>query len=138
MKKVIRKILKEENENMVEKVKNSFNTLMFIIETNVNKNIIEDIKLDNIFYGEKYGNIEGLIKVKSYSEDPDVGSFTNIINKVDDELYNVIKNYEFNKEGVLKKNQEDTYLMFLFKSCKWDWDTNEIFMEYFLMQEEFR
>lgn len=136
---IIKKILKEENENTKEKIKSSFQTLMYIIESNIQRGFIREITLEKVNFYDKFGTIEGFINVKAYCDDPDVGDFTSTVDEIDTKLYEVIKNYEFNKDGALIKNQEkDTYLMFLFKSCQWDWGTNELHMSYAIIQEEFR
>lgn len=139
MKEVIKKILKEENENTKEKVNTSFQTLLYIIESNTNNKFIEEVSLEKVNFYENYGTIEGFINVKSYCEDPDVGAFTRIVDEIDTELYSIIKKYEFNRDGSLKKHQErDVYLMFLFSGCQWDYRTNELHMKYILIQDEFR
>lgn len=139
MKEVIKKILKEENQNTKETVKKSFQTLLFIIESNIQKGFVDEITLEKVNFYDQYGTIEGFINVKAYSEDPDVGAFTHIVNQIDDKIYGVVKNYEFDRNGTLKKIKEsDRYLMFLFKSCQWDWGTNELHMKYALIQDEFR
>lgn len=139
MKEVIKKILKEENENTKETVKTSFQTLLYIIESNTNNKFIEEVSLEKVNFYENYGTIEGFINVKSYCEDPDVGSFTRIVDEIDTELYSIIKKYEFNRDGSLKKHQErDVYLIFLFSGCQWDYRTNELHMRYVIVQDEFR
>lgn len=139
MKKVIRKILKEENENMKEKVKTSFQTLLYIIESNIQRGFIKEVTLENAIFDDRFKTVEGSINVKAYCDDPDVGAFTSIVDEIDTKIYGVIKNYEFDRDGSLKKNQEkETYLMFLFKSCQWDWGTNELHMGYAIIQDEFR
>lgn len=139
MKEVIRKILKEDNENMKEKIKSSFQTLLYIIESNTNTKFIEEVSLEKVNFYDNYGTIEGFINVKSYCEDPDVGSFTRIVDEIDTELYSIIKKYEFNRDGSLKKQQErDAHLIFLFSGCQWDYRTNELHMKYVLIQDGFR
>ena len=139
MKEVIKKILKEENENTKETVKTSFQTLLYIIESNTNNKFIEEVSLEKVNFYENYGTIEGFINVKSYCEDPDVGAFTRIVDEIDTELYSIIKKYEFNRDGSLKKHQErDVYLIFLFSGCQWDYRTNELHMKYVIIQDEFR
>ena len=139
MKEVIKKILKEENENTKETVKTSFQTLLYIIESNTNNKFIEEVSLEKVNFYENYGTIEGFINVKSYCEDPDVGAFTRIVDEIDTELYSIIKKYEFNRDGSLKKHQErDVYLIFLFSGCQWDYRTNELHMRYVIIQDEFR
>lgn len=138
MKEIIRKVLKEDNENMVEKLKQSFQTLLYIIEANKKGGFIEELKLENVFYHEKTKTIEGKISVKSYCEDPDVGVFTHSVDKVDTELYRIVRQYEFGLDGKLNKTPgEDTYLMFLFTKCEWDSQTSVLRMEYFIHQDEY-
>jgi hypothetical protein len=127
-------------ENKLETIKNSLNTLVYILESNVNKNIIEEIELGKVSYYERFNTFEGIIRIKTFCEDPDVGSFNSIVNKVDDELYNTIKEYHFNSNGTLKKRQgsDDNYLMTLFIGCKWEnMGDNGLYMTYHLMQDEF-
>lgn len=126
-------------ENTEEKVKTSFQTLLYIIESNIQKGFIKEVTLEKVNFYDKFGTIEGFINVKAYCDDPDVGAFTSTANEIDTKLYGVIKNYEFDRDGSLKKKQEkDTYLMFLFSGCQWDWGTNELHMKYALIQDEFR
>jgi hypothetical protein len=127
-------------ENKLETIKKSFNTLVYVLESNVNKGIIEEIVLGNVSYYEKFNTFEAIITIKTYCEDPDVGSFNYITNKVDDELYGVIKHYVFNSDGELKKLQDDdnNYLMTLFVGCKWEnMGDNGVYMTYHLMQDEY-
>ena len=127
-------------ENKLETIKNSLNTLVYILESNVNKNIIEEIELGKVSYYERFNTFEGIIRIKTFCEDPDVGSFNSIVNKVDDELYNTIKEYHFNSNGTLKKRQvnDDNYLMTLFVGCKWEnMGDSDLYMTYHLMQDEF-
>jgi hypothetical protein len=127
-------------ENKLETIKKSFNTLVYVLESNVNKGIIEEIELGKVSYYERFNTIEAIITIKTFCEDPDVGSFNSIVNKVDDELYNTIKEYHFNSNGTLKKRQgsDDNYLMTLFIGCKWEnMGDNGLYMTYHLMQDEY-
>jgi hypothetical protein len=127
-------------ENKLETIKNSLNTLVYILESNVNKKIIQEIELGKVNYYERFNTFEATITIKTFCEDPDVGSFNSIVNKVDDELYNTIKGYQFNSNGTLKKRQvgDDTYLMVLFIGCKWEnMGDNGLYMTYHLMQDEY-
>lgn len=127
-------------ENKLDKIKNAFETLVYIVESNVNKKLIKEIELDKVNHYERYNTIEATITIKTTCEDPDVGSFTNVVNKVDDEIYNAIKQYHFNSNGTLKKRQvgDDTYLMVLFVGCKWEnMGDSGLYMTYHLIQDEF-
>ena len=127
-------------ENKLDTIKNSFNTLVYILESNVNKKLIQEIELGKVNYYEKYNTFDTTIIIKTICEDPDVGAFNYIINKVDDELYNIIKQYDFNSNGTLKKTQvgDDNYLMTLFVGCKWEnMGDNGVYMTYHLMQDEY-
>ena len=127
-------------ENKLDIIKNSLNTLVYILESNVNKNSIQEIELGNVNHYERYNTIDATITIKTFCDDPDVGSFTSIVNKVDDELYNTIKQYHFNSNGTLKKRHEidDNYLMVLFIGCKWEnMGDSDLYMTYHLMQDEY-
>ena len=127
-------------ENKLDIIKNSLNTLIYILESNVNKKLIQEIELGNVNHYERYNTIDATITIKTFCEDPDVGSFNYIINKVDDELFRVIREYHFNPNGTLKKRHEidDNYLMVLFIGCKWEnMGDNGLYMTYHLMQDEY-
>jgi hypothetical protein len=127
-------------ENKLEKIKNSFKTLVHILESNINKGIIDEIELGNVSYYEKYNTIEAIITIKTFCEDPDVGAFNYAIDKADTELFKAIKHYVFNSDGELKKLQDDdnNYLMTLFVGCKWEnIGDNGVYMTYHLMQDEY-
>jgi hypothetical protein len=127
-------------ENKLETIKNSLNTLVYILESNVNKKLIQEIELGSVNHYERYNTFEATITIKTFCEDPDVGSFNSIVDKVDTELYTAIKQYHFNYDGTLKKRQvnDDTYLMVLFVGCKWEnMGDNGLYMTYHLMQDEF-
>ena len=127
-------------ENKLDTIKNSLNTLVYILESNVNKKLIQEIELGNVNHYERFNTFEATITIKTTCDDPDVGSFNSIVNKVDDELYDAISQYELNSNGTLKKRQvgDDIYLMVLFIGCKWEnMGDNGLYMTYHLMQDEF-
>ena len=41
-------------ENKLDKIKNAFETLVYIVESNVNKKLIQEIELDRVNYDERY------------------------------------------------------------------------------------
>ena len=127
-------------ENKLDKIKNSLKTLVYILESNVNKKLIQEIELGNVSHYERYNTFDATITIKTVCEDPDVGSFNSIVDKVDTELYNIIKQYDFNSNGTLKKTQvgDDNFLMVLFVGCKWEnMGDSDLYMTYHLMQDEY-
>ena len=114
--------------------------MVYILESNVNKKLIQEIELGKVNYYEKYNTFDTTITIKTICDDPDVGSFNSVVDKADTELYNAIKQYHFNSNGTLKKRQvgEDTYLMVLFIGCKWEnMGGSDLYMTYHLMQDEY-
>ena len=127
-------------ENKLDTFKNSLNTLVYILESNVNKKLIQEIELGTVKYYEEFNTLNTSITIKSFCEDPDVGVFNSVVDKVDTELYNVIRQYDFNSNGKLKraKKSEGSYLMVLFVGCKWEnIHNNDLYMTYDLMQDEY-
>ena len=127
-------------ENKLDTFKNSLNTLVYILESNVNKKLIQEIELGTVKYYEEFNTLNTSITIKSFCEDPDVGVFNSVVDKVDTELYNVIRQYDFNSNGKLKraKKSEGSYLMVLFVGCKWEnMGDSGLYMTYHLMQDEF-
>ena len=132
--------LSEQPEDKISKVTNSFNTLTYIIESNIKNPDINSLSIEKVHYFEKYNTVEASLKINALCEDPDVGVFTKIVDSIDTDIYNIIRNYEFNKEGTLVKSpQGDSYLMFLFDSCKWSAVGDaELIMTYHIVQDEYR
>lgn len=132
--------LYEQPEDKISKVTNGFNTLLYIIESNIKNSNINSLSIGKVRYFEKYNQLEASLTINAWCEDPDVGAFTHILNSIDTDIYNIIRNYEFNKEGTLvKSSQRDSYLMFLFDSCKWSAVGDaELKITYHIAQDEFR
>jgi len=132
--------LSEQPEDKLSKITNSFNTLLYIIESNIKNGNINNLSIDKVRYFEKYNQVEASLTINAWCEDPDVGVFTKIVDSIDTDIYNIIRNYEFNKEGTLVKSpQGDSYLMFLFDSCKWSAVGDaELIMTYHIVQDEYR
>ena len=127
-------------ENKLDTIKKSFETLVYILESNVNKKLIQEIELENVNHYERFNTFEATITIKTTCEDPDVGSFNSVVDKADTELFNLLKQYEFNSNGKLKKSQKNNgaYLMVLFVGCKWEnMGDSDLYMTYQLMQDEF-
>lgn len=127
-------------ENKLDTFKNSLNTLVYIVESNINEELIQEIELDKVNYDERYNTVEATIIIKTTCEDPDVGAFNHIVDKADTELFNVITQYDFNSDGKLKRTKkgEGTHLMVLFVGCKWEnMGDSGLYMTYHLMQDEY-
>ena len=138
MKEMIRKILKEEGEGLKERFIKNMKSLEYLIQSNIKTNIIEELEFVDIRFYEKYKDISATIKVKSFSEDPDFGSFTYQLNKVEDELFRVIKNYEFLMNGKLNKVDNDSYFMMFPIKVNWESGSGDLFIEFYLHQDDFR
>ena len=138
MKEMIRKILKEEGEGLKERFIKNMKSLEYLIQSNIKTNIIEELEFVDIRFYEKYKDISTTIKVKSFSEDPDFGSFTYQLNKVEDELFRVIKNYEFLMNGKLNKVDNDSYFMMFPIKVNWESGSGDLFIEFFLHQDDYR
>jgi len=132
--------LSEQPEDKISKVTNSFNTLTYIIESNIKNPDINSLSIEKVHYLEKYNTVEASLKINAWCEDPDVGVFTKIVDSIDTDIYSILRNYEFNDEGTLVKSpQGDSYLMFLFDSCKWSAvGDGELIMTYHIAQDEYR
>lgn len=139
MKQIIRKILKEEGDDKQERFIRSAKKLGFILETEVNSNIITDIEITNIHYTPKYNEISGDILITSWCEDPDLFEFTNQLKLVDKEMDKVLLNYQFSSNGSFnKKKGKYNNMMWYFVGCEWMAEGNYILkMKYYFRQEEY-
>lgn len=136
----MKKRLFEQPEDRLSKTSNGFNTLTYIIESNIKNKNINSLSIDKVRYFEKYNQVEASLVINAWCEDPDVGSFTHIIDSIDTDIYNIIRNYEFNQEGkLIKVPEKDSYLMFMFDSCNWSAiGDSELIMTYHIVQDEYR
>ena len=131
--------LYEQPEDKISKVTNGFNTLIYIIESNIKNSNINSLSIGKVRYFEKYNQLEASLTINAWCEDPDVGAFTHILNSIDTDIYNIIRNYDFNKEGTLVKSPESGNLMFLFDSCRWSAIGDaELIITYHIAQDEYR
>lgn len=137
MKNHIKKILKEEGEGIKERFLRNMKSLEYIIQSNVN-NDIEEIEFVNVEFYERYKDITATIKVKSYCEDPDIYELSTQMKKVEDKIYQIIRKYEFSKNGKLNKVDGDSYLMFYAIKVNWESRSGDIFIEFYLHQDDFR
>jgi hypothetical protein len=134
----MRRLIKE-NEDRKKRIEESMQTLIYIIETNKKSKFIESIELDYVNFYERYNTIEGGIKVKGWCEDPDLGEFSKILKEIDNDIYRVVQDYEFDKEGNIKRCPEgDTYLMFMAESVNWSMRDNNIEIGFHIVQDDFR
>ena len=139
MKKIIKKILKEEGEGLEERFIRSAKKLGFILETEVNSNLITDVEINNIHYSPKYNEILGDILITSWCDDPDLLQFTNQLKEVDEEIDKVLLNYQFSSNGSFnKKKGQYNNLMWYFIGCEWSTEGNYILkMKYHFIQEQY-
>jgi hypothetical protein len=122
-------------ENKLENAKKSFQTLGYITETNSKR--IKEILVSDISYDERWGQFECVFEVTTDSEDPDIGAFTNDIDRCDTELYTTIKEYEFKTNGTLKKSKNG-YLQMMFIGCNWNLtNSTNATLKYQIMQDEY-
>ena len=138
MKEMIRKILKEEGEGLKERFIKNMKSLEYLIQSNIKSDIINELEFVDIKFYEKYKDISTTIKVKSFSEDPDFGSFTDQLNRVEDELFRVIKNYEFLMNGKLNKVNGDSYFMMFPIKVNWESGNGDLLIEFYLHQDDYR
>lgn len=138
MKKLIKKILKEQDEELKERFLLSMRSLQYIIESLIKSRSIEEIEFVDIEFYEKYKSISAAIKVKSYCEDPDFGELTSRMNEVENEIYRVLKNYEFSVDGKLKKVDGGSFIMMFPVKVNWESGNGDLLIEFYLQQDDFR
>ena len=139
MKQIIKKILKEENENLKERFVRSAQKIAWILQSNVDSSLITNIETANINYIDRSNEIEGELLITSWCEDPDLLSFTNQLKLVDKELSTVLLNYTFTSNGSFgKKKGKYNNLMFWFIGCEWSAGGDySMKMKYQFVQEEY-
>jgi hypothetical protein len=139
MKQIIKKILKEENENLKEKFIRSAQKIAWILQSNVDTSLITNIETANINYISRSNEIEGELLITSWCEDPDLFSFTDQLKIVDKELSTVLLNYTFTSNGSFgKKKGKYNNLMFWFIGCEWSAGGDySMKMKYQFVQEEY-
>jgi len=133
----MRRLIKEENKK--ERIAESMQTLIHIIEVNKKSKFIETIELEHVNFYEKYNTIECDIIVKGWCEDPDLGELSHILKEIDNDIYQIIRDYEFDKEGNIKRcPPNDTYLIFMAESVNWSMRDNSIEIGFHIVQDDFR
>ena len=134
----MRRLIKE-NENKKEKVADSIQTLLHIVEANKKSKFIESLELGDVYISDRYDTIECDIKVMGWCEDPDLGELTKVLKDIDNDMYNIIRDYELDKEGNIKKCPEgDTYLMFMAIGVNWSMSNQDVILRFHIVQDDFR
>ena len=142
MKKLIRHILKEEEENNLEqRFKNSMQKLQYIFESQVSSDI-DSVVISEIKFDPKFNYIEGKLTVKSYFEDHDFGAIGKRIDLLEDEVYEIYKHYTFTEKGGLIKRgpNNDWFMSCMPIGMKWQAGGDESFMlilEFLIYQDEY-
>ncbi len=139
MKKLIKNILNEETEGLREKFIRSTESVPYIIESNVDTNLINGVEVQNITFDERYNEIAGDLLITSWNEDPDLFEFTQQLRRIDNELDKVLLKYSFKFDGSFGRNTgKYNNLMWYFIGCEWSSDNQFILkMRYAFRQEEY-
>jgi hypothetical protein len=144
MKNIIQKILKEEeeNNNLENRFKNSMQKLQYIFEVNLSSDRIDSVEISEINFNPKYPYIEGKLTVKSYFEDHDFGALGRRIEILEDEVYEINKQYTFTEKGGLIKRgpNNDWFTDCMPIGMKWQAGGDEPFMltlEFIIYQDEY-
>jgi hypothetical protein len=143
MKNIIRKILKENEEtNLEQRFRNSMQKLQYIFESKVSSDI-DSVVISEIKYElYKYPYIEGKLTVKSYFEDHDFGAIGRRIDLLEDEVFEINRQFTFTKNGgLIKRGPDNDWIL----SCmpidmKWQAGGDEPFMlilEFLIYQDEY-
>lgn len=139
MRQTIKKILKEETTDDVEdRFKRSVITLQYILESSLNSNIISEVEINNINIYRSGGalTVDAEINIKSYCEDPDINELQKEMNRADEELNKVLKEYNFEENGSIKRIGNRNLSYFLI-GVNWDTETYDLNMKYYMMQDDF-
>ena len=139
MKNLIKNILNEESEGLRERFIRSAESLPYIIESIVDKDLINGVEVENITYDERYSEIAGDLVITSWNEDPDLYEFTQQLRRIDGELDKVLLKYSFKSNGSFGRNTgKYNNLMWYFIGCEWSSDNNFILkVKYAFRQEEY-
>lgn len=138
MKETIRKILKEQGDDLKGRFLKSMKSLEFMIQSNINDEVIDEIEFSNVEFYERFGEIRATAKVRSSCDDPDLNELTEQLKKVESEIYRLFKNFEFSENGKMNKVDGDSYLMVIPSKVNWDGINGDIFMEFDMLQDDYR
>lgn len=134
----MRRLIKE-NDNKKEKVTDSIQTLLHIVEANKKSKFIESLELGDVYISDRYGTIECDIKVMAWCEDPDLGELSRVLRDIENDIYNIIRDYELDREGNIKKSPPtDTYIMFMAESVNWNFRDGNLIVGFHIIQDDFR
>lgn len=142
MKNIIRKILKENEENNLEqRFRNSMQKFQYIFESSLSSDV-DSVEISEIQFIPKYPYIEGKLTVKSYFEDHDFGAIGRRIDSLEDEVYEIEKKYTFTEKGGLIKRgpDNDWFLSCIPIGMKWQAGGEESFMlilDFIVRQDEY-
>jgi uncharacterized protein YutD len=142
MKNIIQKILKENDENNLEqRFKNSMQKFQYIFESSLSSDV-DSVEISEIQIIPKYPYIEGKLTVKSYFEDHDFGAIGRRIDLLEDEVYEIIRQFTFTEKGGLIKRgpNNDWTLNCAPIGMKWDSYGDDPFMitlEFIISQDEY-
>lgn len=141
MRKVIKSILKEEEENSLEqRFKRSMQKLQYIFESHLSE--IESVEISEIEFDPKYTEIQANLTVKSYYESHDFGALAKHVDRLEDEVYKIQGQYTFTENGgLIKKRPDHDWNM----SCipigmKWQAGGDETFiltLDFWVRQDEY-
>jgi hypothetical protein len=144
MKNIIRKILKEEeeNNNLEQRFKNSMQKLQYIFEVNFSSDI-NSVEISEIQFTPKFNYIEGKLTVKSYFEDHDFGAIGRRIALLEDEVYEINRQFTFTEKGGLIKRgpNNDWFMSCMPIGMKWQAGGGDepfmITLEFLIYQDEY-
>jgi uncharacterized protein YutD len=142
MKNIIQKILKENDENNLEqRFRNSMQKFQYIFESSLSSDV-DSVEISEIQIIPKYPYIEGKLTVKSYFEDHDFGAIGRRIDLLEDEVYEIIRQFTFTEKGGLIKRgpNNDWTLNCAPIGMKWDSYGDDPFMitlEFIISQDEY-
>jgi hypothetical protein len=142
MKELIKNILKENEENNLEKrFRSSMQKLQYIFESNVSSEI-DSVEISQIEFDPKYTEIQANLTVKSYYEDHDFGSLAKQIDRLEDEVYKIQGEYTFTENGGLIKRgpNNDWFMSCVPIGMKWQAGGDESFiltLDFWVRQDEY-
>ena len=139
MRELIKHILKEDNDNLKNRFMKSVTRIPYIMESNVDSNLITGIEIENVTFDSRYTEIAGDLIITSWNEDPDLFEFTEQLRKVDKEIDKVFLKYSFKSNGSFGRNTgKYNNLMWYFIGCEWSSDNQFILkMKYAFRQEDY-
>ena len=142
MKNIIRKILKEDEDNNLEqRFRNSMQKFQYIFESSLSSDV-DSVEISEIQFIPKYPYIEGKLTVKSYFEDHDFAAIGRRIDLLEDEVYEINRQFTFTKKGGLIKRgpDNDWTLICVPIGMKWQAVGDDPFMitlEFIISQDEY-